>query len=136
MERWTELKRIAENAMKEGKVFMIKCGGFYAIRRALLERGWLEKYDSNKVTQSLIEFLCKCPQHQPQRHINPITFLQARHLPPSNMDPRKLNGKELSRVERMILYKFMEQHSVDFLWTTKRDRYDWLLSNKEVVISR
>ncbi|CAB3248246.1 unnamed protein product [Arctia plantaginis] len=108
VERWTELKRIAENAMKEGKVFMIKCGGFYAVRRALLERGWLEKYDSNK----------------------------ARHLPPSNIDPRKLNGKELSRVERMILYKFMEQHSVDFLWTTKRDRYDWLLSNKEVVISR
>ncbi|PZC83279.1 hypothetical protein B5X24_HaOG208043 [Helicoverpa armigera] len=36
----------------------------------------------------------------------------------------------------MILYKFMEHHSVDFLWTTKRDKYDWLLSNKDVIISR
>lgn len=52
------------------------------------------------------------------------------------MDPKKATGKELNRVERMILYKFMEQHSVDFLWTTKRDKYDWLLSNKDVVISR
>ncbi|XP_028159213.1 tubulin glycylase 3A-like isoform X1 [Ostrinia furnacalis] len=106
-ERWNELKKLAENAMRERKVFMIKGGGFPAVRRALLERGWIEKYESHK----------------------------ARH-PPANMDPKKATGKELNRVERMILYKFMEQHSVDFLWTTKRDKYDWLLSNKEVIISR
>ncbi|XP_053625443.1 tubulin glycylase 3A-like isoform X1 [Plodia interpunctella] len=106
-ERWNDLKKIAETAMKERKVFMIKGGGFPAVRRALLERGWVEKYESSKV-----------------RH------------PPINSDPKKATGKELSRVERMILYKFMEQHSVDFLWTTKRDKYDWLLSNKEVIISR
>lgn len=64
-----------------------------------------------------------------------IVIFKARH-PPLNLDPKKATGKELSRVERMILYKFMEHHSVDFLWTTKRDRYDWLLSNKDVVISR
>lgn len=64
-----------------------------------------------------------------------IIIFKARH-PPLNLDPKKATGKELSKVERMILYKFMEHHSVDFLWTTKRDRYDWLLSNKEVVISR
>ncbi|XP_072937307.1 tubulin glycylase 3A-like isoform X2 [Epargyreus clarus] len=106
-ERWNELKKIADTAMKEHKVFMIKGGGFPAVRRALIERGWIEKYESHKV-----------------RH------------PPTNVDPKKVSGKELSKVERMILYKFMEHHSVDFLWTTKRDKYDWLLSNKEVVISR
>ncbi|OWR49656.1 hypothetical protein KGM_214095 [Danaus plexippus plexippus] len=106
-ERWNELKKIADTAMKERKVFMIKGGGFPAVRRALLERGWVEKYESHKV-----------------RH------------PPSNVDPKRVSGKELTKVERMILYKFMEHHSVDFLWTTKRDKYDWLLSNKEVIISR
>ncbi|XP_028035824.1 tubulin glycylase 3A-like isoform X1 [Bombyx mandarina] len=106
-ERWNELKKIAETAMKQRKVFMIKGGGFPAIRRAMLERGWVEKYESHKV-----------------RH------------PPTNVDPKKASGKELSKVERMILYKFMEHHSVDFLWTTKRDKYDWLLSNKDVMISR
>ncbi|XP_013181233.1 PREDICTED: tubulin glycylase 3A-like [Papilio xuthus] len=106
-ERWNELKKIADTAMKDHKVFMIKGGGFPAVRRALTERGWIEKYESHKV-----------------RH------------PPANIDPKKVVGKELSKVERMILYKFMEHHSVDFLWTTKRDKYDWLLSNKEVVISR
>ncbi|KAJ0181648.1 hypothetical protein K1T71_002370 [Dendrolimus kikuchii] len=106
-ERWNELKKIAETAMKDRKVFMIKGGGFPAVRRALIQRGWIEKYESHKV-----------------RH------------PPSNLDPKKATGKELTKVERMILYKFMEHHSVDFLWTTKRDKYDWLLSNKEVVISR
>ncbi|KAJ8726163.1 hypothetical protein PYW07_000861 [Mythimna separata] len=106
-ERWNELKKIADAAMKDRKVFMIKGGGFPAVRRSLLERGWIEKYESHKV-----------------RH------------PPTNVDPKKLHGKELSKVERMILYKFMEHHSVDFLWTTKRDKYDWLLSNKDVMISR
>ncbi|XP_037297927.1 tubulin glycylase 3A isoform X1 [Manduca sexta] len=110
-ERWNELKKIAETAMKERKVFMIKGGGFPAVRRALLERGWVEKYESHK------------------------DMFKVRH-PPSNLDPKKVTGKELSKVERMILYKFMEHHSVDFLWTTKRDKYDWLLSNKDVVISR
>lgn len=56
--------------------------------------------------------------------------------PAPNIDPKKCTGKELSKVERMIMYKFMEHHSVDFLWTTKRDKYDWLLSNKEVILSR
>ncbi|XP_050362260.1 tubulin glycylase 3A-like isoform X1 [Nymphalis io] len=106
-ERWNELKKIADTAMRERKVFMIKGGGFPAVRRALIERGWIEKYESHKV-----------------RH------------PPPTVDPKKVSGKELSKVERMILYKFMEHHSVDFLWTSKRDKYDWLLSNKEVVISR
>lgn len=60
---------------------------------------------------------------------------KVRH-PPVNVDPTKVSSKELTKVERMILYKFMEHHSVDFLWTTKRDKYDWLLSNKDVIISR
>ncbi|CAG5056553.1 unnamed protein product [Parnassius apollo] len=106
-ERWNELKKIADTAMKERKVFMIKGGGFPAIRRALLKRGWIEKYESHKV-----------------RH------------PPANVELKKVTDKELTKVERMILYKFMEHHSVDFLWTSKRDKYDWLLSNKEVIISR
>lgn len=48
-ERWNELKKIADTAMRERKVFMIKGGGFPAVRRALLERGWVEKYESHKV---------------------------------------------------------------------------------------
>lgn len=48
-DRWNELKKIAETAMKQRKVFMIKGGGFPAIRRAMLERGWVEKYESHKV---------------------------------------------------------------------------------------
>lgn len=31
--------------MKERKIFMIKGGGFPAVRRALNERGWIEKFD-------------------------------------------------------------------------------------------
>lgn len=48
-ERWNELKKIAETAMKDRKVFMIKGGGFPAVRRALIQRGWIEKYESHKV---------------------------------------------------------------------------------------
>lgn len=105
IERWNELKKLADAAMKDRKIFMIKGGGYPAVRRALLQRGWMEKYESHKV-----------------RH------------PPTNVDPTK--KEQLTKVERMILYKFMEHHSVDFLWTTKRDRYDWLLSNKDVILSR
>lgn len=52
-ERWNELKKIADNAMRDRKVFMIKGGGFPAVRRSLLERGWIEKYESHKVFQTL-----------------------------------------------------------------------------------
>lgn len=73
--------------------------------------------------------------HTFSKDYNNIKYFKVRH-PPSNVDPKKASGKELTKVERMILYKFMEHHSVDFLWTTKRDKYDWLLSNKDVIISR
>lgn len=33
-------------------MFMIKGGGFSAVRRALIERGWLEKYESHKVLRN------------------------------------------------------------------------------------
>lgn len=53
-ERWNDLKKIADIAMKDRKVFMIKGGGFPAVRRALLERGWIEKYESHKVSVNVV----------------------------------------------------------------------------------
>lgn len=59
-ERWNELKKLADVAMKDRKVFMIKGGGFPAVRRALLDRGWIEKYESHKVNNKEREPHTRC----------------------------------------------------------------------------
>ncbi|XP_077299177.1 tubulin glycylase 3A-like isoform X2 [Arctopsyche grandis] len=119
-ERWKELRKMAETAGKEKKVFLIKGGGFPAIRHALLERGWVEKIDSSK----------------PRIH---QMYNLSSELSTNDTTSKSLSESEKLlklKCEKAILNKFLDHQPVDFLWTTKRDKYDWMLVKKDVMISR
>lgn len=119
-ERWKELRKMAETAGKEKKVFLIKGGGFPAIRHALLDRGWVEKIDSSK----------------PRIH---QMYNLSSELSTNDTTSKSLSESEKLlklKCEKAILNKFLDHQPVDFLWTTKRDKYDWMLVKKDVMISR
>lgn len=108
---------MAETAGKERKIFLIKGGGFPAIRHALLERGWIEKMDSTRPRGSQLYSL-GTDSHDALKSLS---------------DSEKLLKL---KCEKAILNKFLDHQPIDFLWTTKRDKYDWMLVKKDVLISR
>lgn len=119
-ERWKELKRMSETVVKEKKVFLIKGGGFSAIRRALISRGWIQKFDSPKAYAT---------------NLNAVT----NDLPSQDQAQKNLSeADKLSKTkcEKLIMHKLLENQPVDFLWTSKREKMDWLLVKPDVLISR
>lgn len=100
--RYLKLKNLAANAIRESKIFSIY-GSCSAVRKALLERGWIEKIPANKMNLSKIRngtFLSKTEIH--------------------------------GELERLLLSNLVDKYTPNFIWRTKDEQRDTTIDmNKE-----
>lgn len=98
------LKDIVDRAIKEKKTFTV-CGGYYPIRKALLDRAWVEKIRINF--------------HSVDRH-------NIRHLLGFSIQEllSGIHDKERGQLcRRAILSKLLGTHQVDFYWDDINDAF-------------
>lgn len=113
VDRLNELRKKTMDAAKAHKTFTIR-GCFYSIRNALNARGWVEKVevyrklskDNNKVI--LNEDLSVFPNRK-------------------TIDGEK---QYLIKCERNLISRFLENMPVNFLWTTRKEKNDYLEQSK------
>lgn len=107
--RLCELRKQAQAAIKEHKIFMIR-GCFYSIRKSLLQRGWVEKLDFHRrepTNGSCHVVLEDVTQHLPLRR------------------PGETRRQHVQKCERNIMSRFLDNVPVDLLWSARREKSDW-----------
>lgn len=109
-ERLYELRKKAQDAIKHRKTFTIR-GCFYSIRKGLLERGWVEKLDIHR--RAPVTGLCQVVLED---------FTQ--HLPLRR--PGESRRQHLLKCERNIVSRFLEHMPIDFLWSARKEKTDWI----------
>lgn len=122
-ERLGELRRKTQDAMKKHKIFTIR-GCFYSIRKSLLQRGWVEKLDIHRKApitgscQVILEDIAL--QHLPQRR------------------PGETRRQHIQKCERNIMSRFLEHMPIDFLWSARKEKSDWIdmARNPNLTINR
>ncbi|VVC97291.1 unnamed protein product [Leptidea sinapis] len=98
---FARLKRLAAEAVEENKIFLIN-GTCNAVRKALLDRGWVEKLTINKM------------------NLNKI-----RNGTYSNQ--LDITGE----LERLLLSNFVDKYLPNFIWRTRDDRGDTTIDMKK-----
>lgn len=102
--RYIKLKSLAASAIKDNQIFSIY-GSCSAVRKALLERGWVEKIPANKMNLSKIRngtLLSKSEIH--------------------------------GELERLLLSNLVEKYTPNFIWRMKDEQRDTTIDmNKEYV---
>lgn len=109
-ERLSELRKKAQDAMKNHKIFTIR-GCFYSIRKSLVQRGWVEKLDIHRrsvVNGSCQVILEELAQHLPQRR------------------PGETRRQHILKCERNIMSRFLEHMPIDFLWSARKEKSDYI----------
>lgn len=109
-ERLCELRKKAQEAIKMHKIFTIR-GCFYSIRKALVQRGWVEKLDIHRrapVNGSCQVILEDMTQHLPERR------------------PGETRRQHIQKCERNIMSRFLEHMPIDFLWSARKEKTDWI----------
>lgn len=103
--RIVELRQKAIEAAKRNKTFTIR-GCFYAVRRGLLQRGWVERLDVHRRQTG--------GQHQ----------LGGDEIP--ERKPGESTRVHILKCERNIMSRFLEHKPIDFLWACRKERTDWV----------
>ncbi|XP_034472049.1 tubulin glycylase 3A [Drosophila innubila] len=107
-ERMNELRRKAQEAAKQNKIFTIR-GCFNSVRNALLARGWVEKLDMH-------------------RKVIPMGQMTYEDL--TQRLPKRKAGETrrqyVLKCERNIMSRFLEHMPVDFLWTNRKEKCDYI----------
>lgn len=122
LERLNDLRKKVQEAIKLHKVFTIR-GCFYTIRKALVQRGWVEKLDIHRRTfQSL-----------------PSNFIiedLVQQLPIRR--PGESRRQHIAKCERNVMSRLLEYIAVDFLWTCRKEKSDWvdMARNPSLVINK
>ncbi|GAB0100929.1 Tubulin glycylase 3A [Sergentomyia squamirostris] len=107
-DRLNELRKRAQEAQKNHRVFTIR-GCFYTVRRALLQRGWVEKLDVHRRASMPCNLTIEEMLHQlPMRRAG------------------ESRRQYIIKCERNILSRFLEYTPVDFLWTARKEKADWI----------
>lgn len=109
-ERLCELRKKAQEAIKMHKIFTIR-GCFYSIRKALVQRGWVEKLDIHRrapVNGSCQVILEDVTQQLPERR------------------PGETRRQHIQKCERNIMSRFLEHIPIDFLWSARKEKTDWI----------
>lgn len=109
-DRLLELRKRASDASKHHRTFTIR-GCFYSIRRGLLQRGWVEKLDIHR----------RCPT-MGQCHL--VLDEVNQNLP--ERKPGESKRRHLTKCERNVMSRFLEQIPIDFLWSARKERSDWI----------
>uniref|UniRef100_A0A6E8W1E8 Tubulin glycylase 3A n=2 Tax=gambiae species complex TaxID=44542 RepID=A0A6E8W1E8_ANOCL len=123
-DRLNELRKKVQDATKHHRVFLLR-GSFHTVRRALVERGWVEKLDGFRVkaqasTSSSGFILEDLVSQLPERK------------------PGESRKNHIAKCERSIMSRFLEHTPIDFLWTARREKADWLdlTKNSSLIINR
>ncbi|KAM8715500.1 hypothetical protein ACLKA7_002536 [Drosophila subpalustris] len=107
-ERMNELRKRAQEAAKQNKIFTIR-GCFNSVRNALLARGWVEKLDMH-------------------RKVIPMGQMTYEDL--TQRLPKRKAGETrrqyVLKCERNIMSRFLEHMPVDFLWTNRKEKCDYI----------
>ncbi|KAL1490565.1 hypothetical protein ABEB36_013236 [Hypothenemus hampei] len=102
-ERLAQLKRTVDNALREHRVFSIK-GGWPVIRRELLKRNWVEKYEQgNKQRFNNVEDVT-----------SNLPIRQEWETPTNYVD----------KCERTVMSRMLSQHDCDFYWSMRKEPSD------------
>lgn len=109
-ERLSELRKKAQDAMKHHKIFTIR-GCFYSIRKSLVQRGWVEKLDIHR--RSVSNGSCAV-----------ISDDLAQNLPQRR--PGETRRQHIQKCERNIMSRFLEHMAIDFLWSARKEKSDWI----------
>ncbi|CAO1389188.1 unnamed protein product [Diamesa serratosioi] len=121
-DKLNELRRKAHDAVRAHKVFILK-GYFHTVRKALTDRGWVEKMDGHRMrsTMGASGFLLE-------------DLVQA--LPPRQKGESK--RAHIAKCERSIISRFLEHSNIDLLWCVRREKSDWshLTKNQNVLVNR
>ncbi|XP_045777737.1 tubulin glycylase 3A-like isoform X3 [Maniola jurtina] len=107
--RYVDLKILASKAIRDNKIFTIY-GSCSAVRKALSERGWVEKLPANRMNLS---------------KIRTGTFSS--------------KTKIQSELERLLLSNLVEKHNPNFVWRTRDERRDTAIDMKKdcnVIINK
>lgn len=109
-ERLYELRKKAQDAIKQRKTFTIR-GCFYSIRKGLIQRGWVEKLDIHR--RAPVTGLCQVVLED---------FTQ--HLPLRR--PGESRRQHIVKCERNIISRFLEHMPIDFLWSARKEKTDFI----------
>lgn len=122
-ERLAELRKRAQEAIKHHKIFTIR-GCFYSIRKSLLLRGWVEKLDIHR----------RAPMNGSCQVILEDVALQ--YLPQRR--PGETRRQHIQKCERNIMSRFLEHMPIDFLWSARKEKSDWIdmARNPNLTINR
>lgn len=108
-----ELRQMATDAAKRNKTFTIR-GCFYAVRRGLLLRGWVERLDVHRRQMGGGGPSVTGGQHQ----------LAGDEIP--ERKPGESKRVHVQKCERSIMSRFLEHKPIDFLWACRKERTDWV----------
>lgn len=107
-DRLSELRKKAQDAMKSHKIFTIR-GCFYSIRKSLVQRGWVEKLDIHRRSvNGSCAVIMEDLQNLPQRR------------------PGETHRQHIQKCERNIMSRFLEHMPIDFLWSARKEKSDWI----------
>jgi len=103
-----ELRRKAQEAAKQNKIFTIR-GCFNSVRNALLTRGWVEKLDVHRKVMPAGQMTYEdLTQRLPKRKAG------------------ETRRQYVLKCERNIMSRFLEHMPVDFLWTNRKEKCDYI----------
>lgn len=124
-DRLSELRKKAQDAMKHRKIFTIR-GCFYSIRKSLVQRGWVEKLDIHR--RSLVNGSCQVVLEELAQHLP--------NLPQRR--PGETRRQHIQKCERNIMSRFLEHMPIDFLWSARKEKSDWidLARNPSLTINK
>ncbi|KAH8410173.1 hypothetical protein KR009_007655 [Drosophila setifemur] len=107
-DRMNELRRKAQEAAKQNKIFTIR-GCFNSVRNALLARGWVEKLDVHRKVMPAGQMTYEdLTQRLPKRKAG------------------ETRRQYVLKCERNIMSRFLEHMPVDFLWTNRKEKCDYI----------
>ncbi|XP_036321345.1 tubulin glycylase 3A [Rhagoletis pomonella] len=121
-DRLNELRRRAQEAVKHNKTFTIR-GSFHSVRNALVTRGWIEKLDVHR--KQIPTGVCQ------------VTYDDlAQGLP--KRKPGETRRQYIGKCERNIMSRFLEHMPIDFLWTNRKEKCDYIdqAKNPGMIINK
>ncbi|XP_055915336.1 tubulin glycylase 3A [Eupeodes corollae] len=110
VERMNSLRKLAQEAVHSNKTFTIR-GCFNSVRNALTSRGWVEKLDVHR--KHIPSGTCQVTYEDIAQNLPKRKFTESRR-------------QYILKCERSILSRFLEHVPIDFLWTARKEKCDYI----------
>ncbi|KAF5304471.1 hypothetical protein FQA39_LY09667 [Lamprigera yunnana] len=110
-ERIAQLRKCVDDAVRDHKTFTIK-GGWQTIRNQFLNRGWIEKIEQTVKQKA-----------NPKESV-PLSLEDVCVNLPVKLDWES-QASYVTKCERAIMSRMLQNHGVDFYWNMRRESNDW-----------